>query len=48
MMTAQEHLHVLDAMLAGDTEAAVAALDEHLSSAHMRTLERLDHAVPAS
>jgi DNA-binding GntR family transcriptional regulator len=48
MMTAQEHLHVLDAMLAGDAEAAVAALDEHLSTAHMRTLERLDHTVPAS
>ena len=48
MMTAQEHLHVLDAMLAGDAETAVAALDEHLSSAHMRTLERLDLAVPAS
>jgi DNA-binding GntR family transcriptional regulator len=44
IMTAQEHLRVLDAMLAGDANAAVAALDQHLSTAHARTLERLDGA----
>jgi DNA-binding GntR family transcriptional regulator len=48
MMTVREHLHVLDAMLAGDVEVAVAALDEHLSIAHARTLERLDDATPTS
>jgi DNA-binding GntR family transcriptional regulator len=42
-----EHLHVLDAMLAGDVEGAAAALDEHLSLARARTLERLDDAIPA-
>jgi DNA-binding GntR family transcriptional regulator len=44
IMTAEEHLRVLDAMLAGDANAAVAALDEHLSTAHARTLERLNNA----
>jgi DNA-binding GntR family transcriptional regulator len=44
IMTANEHLRVLDAMLAGDANAAVAALDQHLSIAHARTLERLDSA----
>jgi hypothetical protein len=29
-------------------EVAVAALDEHLSIAHARTLERLDDATPTS
>lgn len=42
ILTAEEHLRVLDAMLAGDAHAAVAALDAHLSTAHKRTLERLD------
>lgn len=42
ILTAEEHLRVLDAMLAGDANAAVAALDTHLSTAHQRTLERLD------
>ena len=44
VLTAEEHLKVLDAMIAGDAEGAVAALDEHLTSAHARTLERLDSA----
>lgn len=43
-LTAQEHLRVLDAMLAGDTDAAVAALDDHLTRAFARSLERLDSA----
>jgi len=47
IMTAQEHLRVLDAMLAGDANAAVAALDEHLLTAHARTLERLDGTRPS-
>jgi DNA-binding GntR family transcriptional regulator len=42
MMTVDEHLRILDAMLAGDAEGAVAALDEHLMQARERTLERLD------
>jgi DNA-binding GntR family transcriptional regulator len=42
ILTAEEHLRVLDAMLDGDADDAVAALDEHLSIAHTRTLERLD------
>lgn len=42
MLTAEEHLKILDAMLAGDAEGAVAALDEHLTRAHTRILERLD------
>jgi GntR family transcriptional regulator, rspAB operon transcriptional repressor len=42
VLTAQEHLKVLEAMLAGDSEAAMAAQDEHLTRAHLRTLERLD------
>ena len=44
ILTAEEHLRVLDAMLECDSEAAVAALDAHLSSAHARTIERLDGA----
>lgn len=43
-LTAQEHLRVLDAMLAGNGDAAVAALDEHLTRAFARSLERLDSA----
>jgi DNA-binding GntR family transcriptional regulator len=43
-ITAQEHVRVLDAMLAGDTDAAVTALDEHLTRAFARSLERLDSA----
>lgn len=42
VLTAEEHLKVLEAMLAGDAEGAVAAQDEHLTRAHMRTLERLN------
>lgn len=42
IMTAEEHLRVLDAMLGRDADGAAAALDEHLSSAHARTLARLD------
>ena len=42
MMTVTEHLSILDAMLAGDAEGAVAALDQHLTRARERTLERLD------
>jgi len=42
VLTAEEHLRVLDAMLERDTGGAVAALDAHLSTAHARTLERLD------
>jgi DNA-binding GntR family transcriptional regulator len=48
MMTVGEHLRILDAMLAGNVEGAIAALDEHLSLAHARTLERLVEAAPAS
>ena len=44
VLTAEEHLKVLDAMLAGDAEGAVAALDTHLTCAHARTIERLDAA----
>ena len=46
MMTVHEHLRVLDAMLAGDVQGAIAALDEHLSIARARTLERLDDSTP--
>jgi len=46
MMTVHEHLHVLDAMLAHDAQAAIAALDEHLSLARSRTLERLGDSTP--
>jgi GntR family transcriptional regulator, rspAB operon transcriptional repressor len=42
ILTAEEHLRVLDAMLERDSGAAVAALDAHLSTAHARTIERLD------
>jgi DNA-binding GntR family transcriptional regulator len=44
MMTVKEHLRILDAMLAGDAEGAVAALDDHLNRARDRTIERLDTA----
>jgi DNA-binding GntR family transcriptional regulator len=43
-LTAQEHVRMLDAMLSGDTDAAVSALDEHLTRAFARSLERLDAA----
>ncbi len=43
-LTIQEHLRILDAMQSGDTEAAVTALDEHLTRAFARSLERLDSA----
>ena len=32
-LTAQEHIHVLDAMMSSDAKKAVAALDEHLTRA---------------
>ncbi len=41
-VTAQEHVGLLDAMLAGDALAAVSALDQHLTNAFARSLERLD------
>ena len=44
ILTAEEHLRLLDAMLEGDSNAAVVALDDHLSTAHARTIERLDSA----
>lgn len=43
-LTAQEHLRLLDAMLAGNVEQAVTALDDHLTRAFARSLERLDAA----
>lgn len=42
IVTAQEHVRLLDMMLAGNTAAAVAALDEHLTNAFTRSLERVD------
>jgi DNA-binding GntR family transcriptional regulator len=42
MMTVDEHLRILDAMLNGDADGAVSALDDHLNQARERTLERLD------
>ena len=44
MMTVEEHIHVLDAMLERDPDGAVAALDAHLLTAQARTLERLNGA----
>lgn len=41
-MTAQEHVKLLDAMLAGDMQTAITALDMHLTNAFARSLERLD------
>ncbi len=40
--TAEEHLKVLGAMLAGDADRAAAALDEHLIRAQERSLARLE------
>jgi GntR family transcriptional regulator, rspAB operon transcriptional repressor len=40
----EEHLKILDAMMSGDSDAAAAALDEHLMLAHTRSLARLDAA----
>jgi DNA-binding GntR family transcriptional regulator len=45
VLTAEEHLTVLDAMLARDAEGAVWTLDEHLTRAYARILERLDSDV---
>lgn len=42
IVTAHEHVTLLDAMLAGNVEAAVAALDAHLTNAFARSLERID------
>lgn len=44
MLTVEEHIQVLDAMLERDPDAAVAALDAHLLTAQARTLERLKSA----
>lgn len=41
-MTAEEHVQLLDAMLAGETQTAITALDTHLTNAFARSLERLD------
>jgi DNA-binding GntR family transcriptional regulator len=46
-LTVKEHLQLLDAMLSGNEQAAVTALDDHLASAFARTLERLDSAKDA-
>lgn len=43
-VTAEEHLHLLDAMLTGDSAAPLAALDQHLTNAFARSMERLDSA----
>ena len=44
VMTANEHLKFIDAMLAEDAEVAAAALDEHVRNAQARALARLDAA----
>ncbi len=41
-LTAREHLAVLDAVLAGNAEGAVAAMGAHLDSAYGRSLARLE------
>lgn len=41
-LTAEEHVALLDAMLSGDIPTAVTALDQHLTNAFARSLERLD------
>ncbi len=46
-VTAQEHIALLEAMLAGDTATAISALDQHLTNAYARSLERLDSAEEA-
>lgn len=40
-VTAEEHLQLLDAILGGDSAPAIAALDQHLTNAFARSLERL-------
>lgn len=45
-VTAQEHVRLLDAMLSDRVEAAVTALDKHLTNAFARSLERLDSPKP--
>jgi DNA-binding GntR family transcriptional regulator len=40
--TADEHLKILDALLAHDVDSAIAAMDDHLAFAHARSLARLD------
>jgi DNA-binding GntR family transcriptional regulator len=42
VITVQEHVALLDAILAGDMQTAIAALDTHLTNAFARSLERLD------
>jgi DNA-binding GntR family transcriptional regulator len=41
-VTAEEQLQLLDAMLSGDTDTVVRTLDQHLTNAFARSLERLD------
>lgn len=41
-LTAKEHVQLLEAMLLGDPDAAVHALDQHLTNAFARSLERLN------
>jgi GntR family transcriptional regulator, rspAB operon transcriptional repressor len=42
MTLADEHLKVLEAVVAGDAEAAVTAMDRHLVQGQARALQRLD------
>jgi len=44
IMTAEEHLKFLDAMLAHNADGAAAAMEDHVRNAHARTLARLDMA----
>ncbi|MBX3065750.1 MAG: GntR family transcriptional regulator [Anaerolineae bacterium] len=47
-ITCEEHLQMIEAILAGEADAAVAAMDVHLSNAHERSLARLDVANAAA
>lgn len=47
-VTSEEHLRMLDAILAGEADVAVAAMDQHLSNAHERSLARLDAIAAAT
>jgi DNA-binding GntR family transcriptional regulator len=48
LMLTEEHLAVLDAILSGDAEAAVAAMDKHLTMGQARALKRLNSGPTAS
>ncbi len=48
MMLTEEHLAVLDAILSGDAEAAVDAMDKHLTQGQARALKRLNSGSTAS